>query len=426
MPHGPLNGVRVLELSQIVGGPFAGIILSDLGADVIKLEPPTGDPFRNAGAVVPMEGKRFQSLNRGKRSLVVDLQTTQGQAVVHRLVRFFDLLVVNYRPGVANRLRVDYQTLSALHPPLIYCEITGFGSKGPLADRPASDIIALAYSGLMAGDEKIDEDGAPQHITPSIADYTCGLSAVVGICSALYHRALSGQGQLIQTSLLRGALAIQDTSVMREPVSDAVLRDAMLQEVNQAWSDGAGYEEILEIRKRHRFAGASFHRCYYGSYQTKDRPIVLGCVTPATLERARQVIGILDDPSEQPGFSAHSQEGHDLTAELKARIARIMRTKTCAEWLAAFEANGVPVSPVNLPEEMADDPQVLATGLMVGLEHAVTGPQRVAGPIVEMSRTPIKAVRAAPFLGAHTDEILLQSEFTRTEIAELRELGVIG
>ncbi len=167
---GPLNGVRVLEFSLIMSAPVAGLNLSDFGADVIKVEPPGGEPGRHISAAVPGDGKVFQACNRGKRSLVVDLQQVGGREVIHRLIPSVDVVLLNYRPGVADRIGLGYQTLSNIRPDLIYAEIRGFGSTGPLADRPASDMVAQAYGGSVALSGKLGPDGSPVYPTLPIAD----------------------------------------------------------------------------------------------------------------------------------------------------------------------------------------------------------------------------------------------------------------
>ena len=159
--HGPLHGIRVLEFSQIVAGPVAGLNLADLGADVIKVEPPAGDSHRNVGSVVPNESKMFQGNNRGKRGIVLDLHEPRAQEVVHRMAPEIDVVVINHRPGVAQRLSIDYETLREFRPDLIYLQLTGFGEEGPEAGRAGSDIVAQSYSGLMVTDGKREEDGAP-------------------------------------------------------------------------------------------------------------------------------------------------------------------------------------------------------------------------------------------------------------------------
>ena len=302
---GPLEGIRVLEFSQLVAGPFSGCVLSDLGAEVIKVErPPGGDPHRNFGAVIPNEGKRFQAVNRGKRSILVDLQTTAGRELIQRILPAFDVMTINFRQRVLERLGIDYETLSALHPGLVYCRISAFGSRGPLADRAGTDATMSAYSGLTVGDGKVDEAGGPEHISSGpVSDYTSGLAAVIGICSALYRRGITGRGQFVETSLLRSAMAIQDSFIMREPVSDASTIAPMMEVVEELRAAGASYSELLEARRALRARRWAF-RIYYGGFEASDGVMAVGALTPQTREGARRVLGIEDDASDTPGFDS--------------------------------------------------------------------------------------------------------------------------
>ncbi len=414
-PSGPLTGIRVLEFSQIVAAPVCGVNLSDLGADVIKVEPPGGEQTRRSGSVVPGESKGFQALNRGKRSLVVDLHDPRGRAVIHRLMPDTDVVAINYRLGVAERVGIDYSTLSTIRDDLIYWQNTGFGESGPDAQRAGSDIIAQAYSGLMVTDGKLNEDGAPELISIPIADIVSGFAAAMAICAALYHRMLTGEGQRIDTSLLRTALFLQGATVMREPVTDAVLRDPLVAEVAEIRARGGSYSEVLEAKHRRAALRTAF-RLYYGTYAARDGAVVLGALTKANRDRMRAVLGGDDEPSDQPGYNALDPADQEIAEQWKQRYRELFRTKTVAEWVTAFDAVGVPVSPVNMPEELADDPQVEANGIICDLDHAVTGPQRVVGPAARMSRTPTVARRASPALGEHTCEILDEAGFDTAEI----------
>ncbi len=420
---GPLTGIRVLEFSQIVAAPVCGVNLSDLGADVIKVEPPGGEQTRRSGSVVPGESKGFQALNRGKRSLVVDLHDPRGRAIIHRLVPETDVVAINYRLGVAERVGIDYATLSAIRNDLIYWQNTGFGESGPDAQRAGSDIIAQAYSGLMVTEAKLNEDGAPELISIPIADITSGFAAAMAICAALYHRALTGEGQRVDTSLLRTALFLQGSLVMREPVTDAALRDPLLAEVATIRERAGSYEEVLEARRRRASLRTAF-RLYYGTYAARDGAVVLGALTKTNRDRMRAILGSEDEPSDQPGYNALDPADQEIAEQWKQRYRQLFRTKTVAEWVTMFDAAGVPVSAVNMPEEMADDPQVQADGIICDLDHAVTGPQRVVGPAARMSRTPTKAQRASPALGEHTREILDEAGFDAPEIEDLLTAGV--
>lgn len=425
--RGPLQGVRVLELTQIIAGPFCGMNLADLGADVVKIEPPEGEAMRALGGFMPGESKGFHSLNRGKRSLVVDLHEERGRAVVHRLMPAFDVFVINSRPGVSARIGVDYETLRALRPDLIYMENTGYGTRGPSAERSGSDIIAQAYSGLMAGDGKVDEYGAPQLITSTApADYAAGLAAAMGICAALFHRERTGEGQYVATSLLGAAMALQGGVSSRLPVFDAIVREPMLERVNAARAQGASYAEILEARgDLFKMLGGAF-RLYYGGYQVKDGAIILGALTPHNRDQMRAALGVDDDRSDGPDYNAYDPANAPVLAAIGDHIRATMLTRTMDEWVAAFDAAGAPVSKVNLPEEMSDDRQVQALGCMLDLEHDLSGPEQMVGPPLEMSRTPVGARVASPPLDRDTDALLLEHGFGEDEVQALRSAGVIG
>ena len=421
---GPLNGIRVLAATQIVAGPYGGVILSDFGADVVKLEPIEGEGYRSSGASVPGEGKRFQSLNRGAKSLALDVSTEAGRTALHRIIPSFDVVLTNYRPGVPERMGLGYETLSALHPGIIYCSITGFGERGPWADKGATDLVAAAYSGLIAGDDKITPEGSPAQMTPAISDYVTGLACVASINAALYHRLQTGKGQRIDASLLASALSIQDFYVMRQDVTDAILRDPMMERVRALRAAGGTYAEVLAERATYRWAGAGPPRLYYNGYNAKDGQIVLGCLTKATRTGARRVLGMPHDRTDDEGFDPYDPEMVALALRWRREIAEKVRQRTVAEWVAAFQAEGVPVAPVQIPEELSDDPQVEALGIMVDFEHPVTGAQRVVGPITRMSETPTRAYRPSPALGQHTDEVLRAGGLSAEEVAALRQQGV--
>ncbi len=427
MSDGPLRGFRVLEFSVIVAAPFCGCILSDLGAEVVKVEALGGDPHRNMGAIIPGLGKRFQSLNRGKRSLAVDLSTPQGREVIYRLLPDFDVVTVNYRVGVPERLGIDYETLRKYNPRLIYCQITGFGDGGPLKNRAGTDIVGVAYSGLMVGEAKVDPNGLPLGITSSsVADYCAGFSAAAAINAALVNRERTGVGQKIETSLLRAALAIQDTSVMREPVSDAAGRDPMVEEIRRLRASRAPYPELLEARSRGRGQRAAL-KGYYGGYQTGDGQfIVLGALTPATRNAARRVMGITDDRSDLPDFDAMDPANIAAGEARWERICALMLTRSLDEWVKDFEAAGVPCSPVNFPEEMSEDPQVVALGMMTELVHPLSGPQKVVGPVALMSETPVRIQGPAPMVGGDTVDVLREHGLSDDEIRALVTQQVVG
>jgi formyl-CoA transferase len=423
---GPLDGVRVFEISQIVAGPYCGMNLADLGADVVKVEAPEGDGIRLIGAVAPGESKGFHNLNRGKRSLVLDLKRPEAQELVHRLIPQFDVFLINARPGVPQRLRVDYKTLTQFRPDLVYLESTGFGTVGPSATRSGSDIVGQAYSGLMAAEGNVDEFGAPQAMkSGAMADMATGVIAAMGICAALYRRAVSGEGEYIQTSLMTSALALQSGRVGRMPLADELLVKPMLGEMEAARAAGASYEELVRIRHDATGGISKAFRLYYGGYRVQDGAVILGSLTPENQNQMRRALGVEDDPTADPEYNALDPDANRIAEEMGERIRAIMLTKTMDEWIEAFDREGAPISKVNFPEDMADDPQVEAVGQMIEIEHELTGPERMVGPPVKMRRHPTGTDRPAPTLGRHSDEVLAEAGLSAEEIAGLRAVGAV-
>lgn len=422
---GALAGVRVLEFSQVVSASACGRILAELGADVIKIESPEGDPYRNSFNTIPDEGKRFQSLNVGKRGISIDLKSNRGREVVNRLLADADVLLTNFRHGVLDRLGFGYDQLAEQYPELIYCRITGFGTKTEHASKPASDPMMQAYSGLMAGAGKMDEDGLPVVATHTITDYTAAMASAIGILAALYWRRETGRGQLVDSGMLRGALTLQDTSVMREPVYDQVLRDPTANAVKEALEQGRPYREVIGIRSgvdRRGLPPAS--TLFGGPYQARDGIVLLGPLTPANRDAARRALGVTPDEEAWVNDAAAEEQAGRL-AQLKQRVRERVAQRSVAEWVADLEREGCPAAPVNIPELMLDDPIVEAEGLIVNLEHEVTGPQRVAAPLVELSATPTRIQRPAPPLGRHTREVLEQAGLTPEEIDALKRERVV-
>ena len=436
---GPLDGIRVLELAQIIAGPYCGTALADLGAEVVKLEPPEGEGARRIAQFAPGESKPFHALSRGKRGIVVNLQTPGGRAAVQRLIAGFDVFLTNVRPGVPERIGVDYETLRRFRPNLIYLHNTAFGTReevsGSAVDaeraeritqRAGSDIIVQAYSGLMAADEKVDQHGAPEQITATApADYVAAVAGAMGVCSALYHRERTGEGQYLSTSLLTAALTLQSSWVAEVPPSDAILVEPLRERIEELRAGGAGYAEIIQARRELPRQTRAF-RLYYGGYPVRDGAIILGALTPANRAQIRRALEITDDPTDDADFNALDPQSLPVVERLRVQISATLLTRTMDEWMARLDAAGAPAAKVRLPEEVNLDPEIDALGVLRSIEHPLTGAERHVGPLVRMSATPTGSGRPAPPLDADTDAVLREHGFSAAEIAALRRGGAIG
>ena len=417
---GALEGVRVLELGTAIVGPYCAQNLADLGAEVVKIEPPGGDPVRQLAGFAPNESKLFHTLNRGKRSVVLDLRGEAGREAVRRLIPGFDVFVINTRPGVPQRLGIDYETLRGLREDLIYVEHTSYGTRGPDARRPGGDVVIQAYSGLMAAESKIDESGAPQRMSSTVlSDYAGGIAGAMGVCAALYRRERTGRGQYISAPLVAAAVSFLSYYVSRLPAVDAVTSDPMLERVRAVREAGGGYREVLDARGLQVLTQNAAGLLYTNGYSVRDGAIVLGAVSPENRDQIRAALGIEDDPTADPDFNALDPDNWPLIEAVRERIRSVMRERTMDEWMKALDAAGAPASRVNLPEEVADEPQLEALGLLLDLEHELTGPERMVGALVEMSESATGARRAAPPLGRDTVAVLAEAGFSAAEIEAL-------
>ncbi len=424
---GPLEGIRVLEFTQIIAGPFCGVALADFGADVVKLEPIDGGPSRIRRSPIPGENKTFHSLNRGKRSIAIDLKHEAAQRLMQRLVPTFDVVVTNMGYGAAARLGVDYETLRRYREDLIYAENTGFGGHGRNASRAGSDIVAQAYSGLMAAEVKCDELGGPELVQcTGIVDYPAGMVLAMGVCAALVHRARTGEGQLVRSSLLATGMTMMGREIARSPIFDTVTRDPMMERVNAVRERGGDYCEVVNERGGvYDLLGPQL-RLYYGGYAVRDGAIIIGALSDRNRAQIRTLLGIEDDPTEDLEFDVLDPANLPAINHTRRKIAEAFRTRSANEWIAELDSLGVPASKVYLPEELADDPGVQEAGIMLDVEHELTGPEQFVGALVEMSASPTGSPRPSPLHGRHTSEVLEEAGLSAEEIDGLYERGAIA
>ena len=419
---GPLDGVKVVEFTEIIAGPFAGMLLSDMGAEVIKVEPPWGDPWRGTQPFTSTESRPFIAYNRGKRSITLDLTTDAAKDILGRLIPQMDVAIVNYRPDVAAKLGVDYEALSALNPRLIYCENTAFGRQGPDSYRPGYDLILQAMSGIMTAESKLS-NGVPVHVVSSpMVDTAAGICLAWCVCAALFSRERTGRGQKVETTLLGLAIAmlgmrfVEIESLDREKFADTLESLTAMREA------GLPYAELLEIYESdHPVTPGNI---YYRSYQTADGVISLGCLSDPLRQRLLDTLGLTDIRFD-PDYDPRSEKAMAFGEKLMRQAEDVFLQRTAADWLALLDERGIPAGPVRFIEEVYDDPQVQANGLVAELEHKEVGKLRMVGPLANFSETPLEAT-PPPALGQHTNEVLAEIGFGPEEIERWREEGTLG
>ncbi|MEO8541343.1 MAG: CoA transferase [bacterium] len=414
---GALEGVRILDCTQIIAGPLAGSLLSEMGADVVKVEPLEGEPWRLQAEVIPKESKGFLVQNRGKRGLALNFKDPRSAPIRDALINWADVLLTNYRPGVPEQLGIDYESARRVKPTIIYAENTAFGKQGPDANRRGYDIVAQAMSGLTTSNPNV-QNGLPMQIGFAPADVVTGVALAWGITAALFHRERTGEGQAINSSLLLSSLALQAGS--REIVAmDVEARERRLQTVLAARERGADIADVYAERRAlmPELAG----NVYYRPYKTKDSYLVVGCLGPGPRDRFRKALEFRD-PRYEAGFDpANLKEvGAQLVAICEAKFAEHPNDY----WIPYLDNLDIAVGPVRFIEEMWTDPQVAANDFIVEYEHTLLGSLRGPAPMVQMSATPTRVKRASPALGEHTEEILTEIGFGAAQIEEFREAGV--
>lgn len=392
----PLLGTRVIDFTQAMAAPFCTMNLADLGAEVIKLEPPgEGEPTRHLGAVHKRgHSATFMTMNRGKRDLAVDLKRPEGVEVVRRLAKTADVFVQNYRPGVADRLGLGYAALSEVNPRLIYCAVSGFGGTGPYAPRGGYDLIAQGMSGVISVTG--DEDGPPAKSGVPLSDLAAGLFSAYGILCALEHRDRTGQGQLVDTSLLEAAMALT------------------VWEASEYWVTG---QAPKALGSAHRLSAP------YQALRAADGFFTVGANTDRLYEGFCRALGRGDLQTDPRFTSGAGRRKHRkaLVAEIEATTATEPRTF----WLERLDKEGVPAGPINDYAEALSDPQTLARRMVVDLIHPGAGPIKALGVPVKLSETPGAVDRAAPMLGQDTEGILIELGYTESARRDLEAKGIV-
>jgi crotonobetainyl-CoA:carnitine CoA-transferase CaiB-like acyl-CoA transferase len=393
MPVSVLKDVTVVECTTYVTGPYAAALLADLGARVIKVEsPPDGDPYRY---FAPGEyySPNFAHLHRNKQSILLDLKAPEGKRICLDLVRRADVFVENFRPGVAERFGLGYETLRALNPKLVYCSISAFGKSGPYAGKPGFDTLGQAMSGLLG---LLADPEEPKIMGVALSDYVTGLSAAYGILGGLLARQTSGQGLKVETSLLQATLSfIGETAA-------------------GYFSTGAVPNRIARVKNAHAFA-----------FITRDNlPLAIHCSVPEKFWLGLLKVADRMEIAEDARFKTRDDRRRNFE-QLEKELAPTFATRDREEWLRLLDEDDVPASPLYNMKEVLEDPQVLHLGLTEEVEHPKTGKAKFVGGPVRYEGLSVEKSGPPPLPGEHTDAILAELGFSRPEIEELSRAGVI-
>ena len=394
---GPLAGVRVLDLTRILAGPYATSLLADMGADVVKVERPgDGDETRQMAPSQAGESHYFMSINRNKRGIAVDMKQPAGRQVVLDLARVSDVCIENFRPGVAGRLGLDYESVKAVRPDVVYCSISAYGQTGPYAGRSAFDVAIQAMGGAMSVTG--EPGGRPLRMGLPMADLSAGLFAALGILAAVVERQRTGEGQLVDISMMDAMVGL------------------LTQYAGRYFMTG---EDVPPVGSGHPSVSP------YGTYETLDGHIVIANLGEAFWPKIARAIGhpeLVDDPRYRTNPERVSRR-----AEVDALVNAATRKRTTAEWEAIFEKADVPHAPVLKVSQVLTHPQVLAREMVTEVEHATLGRIPATGRAIRFGAHGREMMRASPVLGQHTDEVLREVlGYDRARVDELRESGIIA
>lgn len=388
---GPLAGVRVLDLSAYIAGPYGCALLADQGADVIKVEPPGGDNLRKYPSTLAAESRAFLGVNRGKRGLVLDLKNPQALAVLHELASQADVLVHNFRPSVPARLGIAYEQLAEINARLIYCAVTGYGETGPLKDKAGYDQVLQTMTGMCALQGKAE--GPPEILYGSVVDYYASSMVAAGVASALYERERSGRGQFVGVSLLRSALALQSARLV--------------------WAEG----EPRDIGRDMRSGGIT------GIHPTGEGYLYISANTPHFWQALCAKTGLPELAADDRYDSVRKRAEH--RDEIVPRLHAALRARTALEWEAWF-GEEVPCAAARGVEDMFDFPQVQAENMVTTFTHPVVGSYRGFAQAIKFGRSQTEAPRAAPAFGEHSEAVLAEAGISAERVAALRERGALG
>lgn len=393
---GPLEGLKVLDLTRVLAGPYCTMLLGDLGADIIKVEMPVkGDDSRHFGPYQNGESAYFMSLNRNKRSMTLNLKSEKGKELLKAFVKKVDVIVENFRPGTMEKLGLGYDVLKEINPKLIYAASSGFGHSGPYSKKPAYDGVVQAMGGIMSITGA--KGGEPTRVGPSIGDIAAGLFTAIGVLSALNHRHTTGIGQKVDVAMLDCQVAMLENAIARYVVTKEIPKPA-----------GNRHTSIVPFEP----------------FETKDSKIVVAAGNDALWKKYCTVAG-LEDIMMDPLYATNPKRNENYEA-LRPILALKMKEKTTEDWNKLLDEAGVPNGPINYVDKVLENEQVIARDMIVEVDHPVAGTLKMPGVAIKLSETPGKIETAAPLLGQHSKEILKEFfDYSDEDVDKLTSEGVL-
>ncbi len=393
----PLEGIRVVDLSRALAGPYCTMMLGDLGAKITKVEPLIGDETRGWGPpFMPntQDSAYYAALNRNKKSITLDLKFLEAKKILEQLIQQSDVLVQNFRVGTMEKLGFSYETVKKINPALVYCSISGFGSTGPYSQRGGYDVIIQGMGGLMSITG--EPNGEPMRVGVPIVDITTGMHATQGILAALFVRQKTGLGQLVETSLFESQLA---------------------------WLTNVGSNYLISQKLPKRMGNQHPNITPYQPYQASDGYVIVAVGNDKLWQTFIQIIGMPELAKDERFTTNTLRNQHRQT--LNQILASVFLKKTSAEWTELFTAADIPAGPINTLDKVFNDPQVTAREMLVTIEHPLAGSIQMTGIPLKFSETPGKISSHPPLLGEHTDLILKEIGYSTEQIVQLREKKII-
>lgn len=412
---GILAGVRVVEFAQNVAIPHCGRLLAGMGADVIKVEPPSGDAMRWSSTLAPWEGRAYAVVNQGKRSVAIDLASADARTVVDRLLAWADVALVAFKARDRERYGIDWEHAHEVNPRLVYLAGNAFGPEGDDAHLGGYDVLAQARSGTGFLMNRV-VDGAPASTRPAVNDTGTGIVSALGVVAALRHRDATGEGQRVDTSLLGTALSL-GTPMIHGFEHDRVARDEVMADLDVVRSSGGDFETVRDVYEARAVQGRGAFRLYFRTYLTSDSMITVAGLSPGLFAKFHDVTGVPKPDGAEPGTPA-------FTAIVDAAEAAF-RSATTEEWVARLRAAEYPCGPYNTPLEALDDAQIRANDYVEDFDHPAFGRYTSSGMPLRFSATPGPRLDASPAFGAHAREVLAELGLESDEAAMLIDSGVV-